>query len=98
MKARPEADNLVGIYAALAGTTKADVLREFGGGHSRASNRRWSISAVDKLGPIGEEMKRLMQDPGHVDAVLAEGAERARAIAAETMKAVKDIVGFVQPK
>ena len=56
------------------------------------------VSIIDKLGPIGAEMKKLMQDPGHVDAVLVKGAERARAIAFETMKAVKDIVGFVQPK
>jgi tryptophanyl-tRNA synthetase len=53
---------------------------------------------VHKLGPIGAEMQRLMQDPGHVDAVLVKGAARARAIASETMKAVKDIVGFVQAK
>ena len=41
-------------------------------------------------------MRRLMADPGHIDAVLADGAARARAIAAVTMDAVKDIVGFVR--
>ena len=49
-----------------------------------------------KLGPVGAEMKRLVQDPAHIDAVLVDGAARAQAIAAETMKAVKDIVGFVR--
>ena len=52
--------------------------------------------AVAKLGPIGGEMKRLTQDPVYIDSVLADGSDRARAIAAETMKAVKDIVGFVR--
>jgi len=98
LKARPEADNLVGIYAALSGRTKADVLREFGGGQFSGFKSTLVDLSVDKLGPIGAEMKRLMQDPAHVDAVLVKGAARARAIASETMKAVKDIVGFVQAK
>jgi tryptophanyl-tRNA synthetase len=51
---------------------------------------------VDKLGPINAEMRRLNADPAYVDSVLADGAARAQAIAAETMKAVKDIVGFVR--
>jgi tryptophanyl-tRNA synthetase len=51
---------------------------------------------VEKLGPIGGEMKRLVADPLSIDAILAEGSERARKIAGETMKAVKDIVGFVR--
>jgi tryptophanyl-tRNA synthetase len=51
---------------------------------------------VAKLSPIASEMKRLVADPGHVDQILIDGADRARAIAAETMKATKDIVGFVR--
>jgi tryptophanyl-tRNA synthetase len=50
---------------------------------------------VAKLSPIAGEMKRLVSDPGHVDKILTDGSDRARAIAAETMKSVKDIVGFV---
>jgi tryptophanyl-tRNA synthetase len=52
--------------------------------------------AVAKLGPINAEMKRLVADPVYIDSVLADGAARAQAVAAETMKAVKDIVGFVR--
>jgi len=52
--------------------------------------------AVARLGPIGGEMKRLVQDPVHIDSVLADGSRRAAALAGETMKAVKDIVGFVR--
>ena len=92
---RPEADNLVGIYAALAGTGKADVLREFGGGQFSSFKAALADLAVAKLGPIGAEMKRLVQDPVYIDSVLTEGARRARLIASDTMNAVRDIVGFV---
>jgi len=96
LETRPEADNLVGIYAALAGTTRADVLKDFGGAQFSAFKAALVDLAVSKLGPIGGEMKRLMRDPGYIDSVLAEGAGRAQIIAADTMKAVKDIVGFVR--
>src|SRR5450755_3973260 len=96
LEQRPEADNLVGIYAALKGSSKADVLREFGGGQFSSFKTALADLAVAKLGPIGAEMKKLMQDPVYIDSVLADGSERAQALAAETMKAVKDIVGFVR--
>jgi len=51
---------------------------------------------VTKLSPIAGEMKRLVADPGHIDAILNDGADRARAIADETMKLSKDIVGFIR--
>jgi tryptophanyl-tRNA synthetase len=96
LEKRPEADNLVGIYAALADKAKADVLNEFGGAQFSAFKAALVDLAVHKLGPIGAEMKRLVADASYVDSVLADGAARAQAIAAETMKAVKDIVGFVR--
>ena len=96
LEPRPEADNLVGIYAALNGSSKADVLREFGGGQFSTFKTALADLSVAKLGPIGAEMKKLMQDPVYIDAVLADGSERAQTLAAETMKAVKDIVGFVR--
>jgi tryptophanyl-tRNA synthetase len=95
LKARPEADNLVGIYAALAGRTKADVLKELGGAQFSTFKAALAELAVARLGPINAEMKRLLADPVYIDSVLGEGAARAQVIAAETMKAVKDIVGFV---
>ena len=95
-KARPEADNLVGIYAALAGHDAADVLREFGNAQFSTFKSALVDLAVAKLGPIGAEMKRLVADPLSIDAMLADGAARAQKIAGETMKAVKDIVGFVR--
>jgi tryptophanyl-tRNA synthetase len=93
---RPEADNLVGIFAALANRTKPDVLTEFGGAQFSSFKAALVDLSVDRLGPIGAEMKRLVQDPAHIDAVLADGAQRAQALAAETMRYVKDIVGFVR--
>jgi tryptophanyl-tRNA synthetase len=93
---RPEAENLVGIYAALADKTEADVLNDFGGAQFSTFKAALIELAVAKLGPVGAEMKRLTQDPAQIDAVLADGAARAQTIAAETMKAVKDIVGFVR--
>lgn len=95
LEPRPEADNLVGIYAALKDSSKADVLREFGGGQFSTFKAALVDLAVAKLGPIGGEMKRLVGDPAYIDQVLADGSARAEAIAAETMKAVKDIVGLV---
>jgi tryptophanyl-tRNA synthetase len=96
LEARPEADNLVGIYAALSGLTKADVLRDFGGGQFSSFKNALVELCVAKLAPIAVEMKRLTADPGHVDAVLVDGADRARAIAAETMQATKDVMGFIR--
>lgn len=92
---RPEADNLVGIYAALKDVTKADVLAEFGGAQFSTFKAALVELAVSTLGPIGTQMKRLVADPSYIDSVLAKGAERARAIAGETMRAVREIVGFV---
>jgi tryptophanyl-tRNA synthetase len=96
LETRPEADNLVGIYAALNNKTKADVLREFGGAQFSTFKSALVDLSVAKLGPIGAEMKKLVQDPIYIDQILAEGSAQAQAIAAETMKAVKDIVGFVR--
>jgi tryptophanyl-tRNA synthetase len=96
LEERPEADNLVGIYAALSDRTKPDVLKEFGGGQFSRFKEALTELAVARLGPIGAEMKRLVQDPKHLDSVLIDGAARARAIASETMRAVKDICGFVR--
>jgi tryptophanyl-tRNA synthetase len=96
LKHRPEADNLAGIYAALNGETKQDVLRVFGGGNFSAFKSALVDLAVAQLGPIGAEMKRLTADPASIDRVLVDGAARARAIAGKNMAMVKDILGFVR--
>ena len=93
---RPEARNLVGIYAALAGMTPADVLREYGGAQFSAFKPALADLAVEKLGPIGAEMQRLTADPTEIDRILADGAARAREIASPVMDTVKDIVGLLR--
>ncbi|TNC13444.1 tryptophan--tRNA ligase [Methylobacterium terricola] len=96
LEKRPEADNLVGIFAALNDVSREDVLRDYGGAQFSAFKGALVDLAVAKLGPIGAEMQRLVADPGHIDAVLANGAARAEAIAAPNIAAVKDIVGFAR--
>jgi tryptophanyl-tRNA synthetase len=93
---RPEADNLVGIYAALAETSRAQVLAQFGGAQFSAFKAALIDLLVGKLAPLNAEMRRLIADPAYIDQMLADGAARAQKLAAETMKAVKDIVGFVR--
>jgi tryptophanyl-tRNA synthetase len=96
LEARPEADNLVGIYAALEGTTKAEVLKHHGGAQFSAFKPALADLLVAKLSPITAEMRRLKDDTAYIDSVLADGSARAQALAAQTMKSVKDIVGFVR--
>jgi tryptophanyl-tRNA synthetase len=96
LEGRPEAENLVGIYAALAVRSKAEVLREFGGAQFSSFKKALAELCVEKLGPIAAESKRLMADPTAIDRILADGAERARAIAKPIIAEVKDVVGFVR--
>ena len=96
LESRPEADNLVGIYAALADVTRESVLREYGGAQFSAFKPALADLAVAKLAPIADEMRRLLADPAHVDAILADGAARAEALAAPVIAGVKDVVGFVR--
>jgi tryptophanyl-tRNA synthetase len=93
---RPEADNLVGIYAALADRTKADVLQEFGGQQFSVFKPALADLAVQVLAPITSEMRRLMDDTTHIDAILRDGGERARARAEKVMNEVFDIIGFLR--
>ncbi|MBM3637539.1 MAG: tryptophan--tRNA ligase [Alphaproteobacteria bacterium] len=96
LKPRPEADNLVGIYAALSGSSKSAVLRDFGGAQFSTFKSALVDLSVTRLGPIGAEMKKLTGDPVYIDSVLADGSERAGQIARKTMDAVKDILGFIR--
>jgi tryptophanyl-tRNA synthetase len=96
LASRPEADNLVGIFAALANKSKAQVLKEFGGSQFSTFKTALAELAVARLGPVNAEMSRLLADPGEIDRVLADGAARARRLAAPVMRQVKEIVGFLR--
>ena len=97
LEGRPEAANLVEIYAALADMGAAQVLTRHGGAQFSDFKSALAEVAVAKLGPIGAEMRRLAADPGYVDNVLADGAARARAIAEPILRQIQDIVGFLHP-
>ena len=93
---RPEAFNLLEIFAALAERSVADVQTEYGGQPFSAFKEALTEVAVGVLGPMGAEMKRLVEDPSHVDAVLSDGGARARALAEPILKDVYDLVGFLR--
>ncbi len=97
IEARPEADNLVGIYAALAGISREDALARFAGKNFSTFKEALSALAVEVLGRIGGEMRHLLADPGHIDGVLRRGAERAAAISMPVLREVKDITGLLRP-
>jgi tryptophanyl-tRNA synthetase len=73
------------------------VIFEFAGKQFSEFKSALTELAVARLGPVGAEMQRLMKDPGHVDAVLRDGAHRARDIAAPILEEVYRAVGFLKP-
>ena len=94
LDARPEAKNLVTIYAALADMSREQVLAEFAGQGFGAFKPRLAELAVSSLAPVTAEMRRLMDDPAEIDRVLKDGAERAAEVADPVVDEVKRIVGF----
>lgn len=95
LEGRPEARNLVNIYAALSDITVDQVLADVGGKQFSEFKPMLSELAVAKLSPISSEMARLMQSPDEIDAILAKGAGNAREIAAPILKKTYEIVGMV---
>ena len=93
---RPEARNLVDIYAALSDATPADVIAEYGGAQWGKFKPALADLAVDKLAPIAAEMERLMGDPAEIDRILADGSARAREIAQPILHQTYDIVGMLR--
>ncbi|MEX1660255.1 tryptophan--tRNA ligase [Thioclava sp. 15-R06ZXC-3] len=98
LKDRPEARNLVNIYAALADMTPAQVLGEYGGKGFGTFKPALADLAVAKLSPISTEMARLMADPAEIDAILGQGADKADAIARPILAQTYDIMGMVRSR
>jgi tryptophanyl-tRNA synthetase len=96
LEGRAEAENLVGIYAALSNRSIDDVLAQFGGQGWGSFKPALGDLAVSVLAPIAGEMKRLVADRGEMDTILRAGAERARAIAEPVMGDIRSIVGFIR--
>ena len=95
LKDRPEARNLVNIFAALDDTTVEAVLADVGGKQFSEFKPMLADLAVAKLSPISTEMARLMESPDEIDKILARGAERARGLASPILKKTYEIVGMV---
>ncbi len=98
LEGRPEARNLVNIYAALSDKTQAEVLAEYAGQGFGAFKPALADLAVSSLTPISDEMQRLLQDVGEIDRILGEGAERADAIARPILEQTYEIVGMVRSR
>ena len=92
---RPEAENLIKIYAALADLTAEAAIAEFAGAQFSTFKKALVDLAIAKLTPLGDEMRRLLADPAQIDVVLKSGAAGAMAIAAPVMSEVRRLVGFV---
>ena len=97
LEGRPEAQNLMTLYAAMSDTDLAQVLARFGGGQFSQFKQELADLMVARLQPMTAEMRRIAGDPGYIDGVLRRGAERARAISEPIMARVQDIVGFLRP-
>jgi tryptophanyl-tRNA synthetase len=97
LERRPEADNLMGIYAALSGLSREAALARFAGRNFSEFKDALSELAIEVLGRIGGEMRRLMNDPGYIDGILRRGAERARAIADAVLHDAQEISGLLRP-
>jgi tryptophanyl-tRNA synthetase len=95
LERRPEAQNLVNIFAALSDTTPEAVVGQFAGAQFSTFKNALADLSVTKLTPIAKEMRHLLADPAEIDAILKKGAERAAAKAAPIMKEVRRLVGFV---
>lgn len=94
LEGRAEAANLVTIYAALSGQTQEQVLAEFGGKQFSEFKPKLSEITVEKIAPITARMRELMSDPTEIDAILKNGADKARAVGEPVFNEVKDIMGF----
>jgi len=95
LAARPEAANLIGIFAALCNDTVEDVCRRFDGAQFSTFKEELAELAIAELAPITTEMQRLMDDPAYVESVLRDGAQRAEALAGPIVREAQKIVGFL---
>ena len=95
LEGRPEAENLMNIYAALSDSTQENVLSEFGGKQFSEFKNALADLTVAKVAPVADEMRRLLGDTAELERILRDSAAKARAVAAPIMEEVKKVVGFV---
>ena len=91
---RPEAKNLLGIYSSLANSTLENSIQDFTGKNFSEFKDKLSQMLIDKIGPISNEIKRLLKDKSYLDKILDDGCKKADSIASIKIKKIRDIVGF----
>ncbi len=96
LKERPEALNLITIYASLAGKTREAVLAEFAGKQFSVFKPALADLVVARISPITARMRELLADRGEIDRILTSGAEKARAIAGPVLEETMRIMGFLK--
>ena len=94
---RPEALNLVSIYAALEDVEIDQVIQEYQGQGFSTFKKALADLAVARLDPVSSEMKRLTAEPGEIDQILADGADRAAQLSRPIVAEVREIMGFLNP-
>jgi tryptophanyl-tRNA synthetase len=92
---RPEAENLVNIYAGLSEQSAEKVIAEYDGAQFSSFKNALADLAVAKMTPIAAAMQRYLSDRAELDRILASGAARARVIAEPVLRDVRRLVGFV---
>ena len=95
---RPEVSNLLTIFAALADRPRAEIETEYAETPFATFKGQLAELAVEKLAPIAQEMRRLLAEPAHLDAILRDGAERATTLAEPVLRQAYDLVGFLSPR
>ena len=94
LKDRPEAENLLGIYSSILNQTLDKTLDEFGGKNFSDLKRDLAEILTNKISPISDEIKKLINDKEYLDKILIHGASKAEEIAAKKINEMKKIIGF----
>ena len=91
---RPEAQNLIGIYASLSNSTLELSINKFAGKNFSEFKEELSELLVNEIIPISKEIKKLLKDQSYLDSILLDGVEKANKIASKKIKNIKEIIGF----
>jgi tryptophanyl-tRNA synthetase len=96
LKNRDEAANLISIYASINNIELEKVLKEFGGKNFSTFKRKLSESLIEKITPIGDEIRKLLKDENYLNKILKEGSKKANSIAETNIKEIYDIIGLTK--
>jgi tryptophanyl-tRNA synthetase len=91
---RPEAANLLGIYSSLKNQNLENSIKEFNGKNFSEFKEKLTEALIEKIEPISQEIKKLLNDEKYLDTILLEGSVKADKIASKKIKEIKELVGF----